>query len=453
MAKPVIMPRFGMTQEEATIVEWLVKEGDHVDPDDPIAEVTTDKVNMEVPAPAAGYLGGIRYQVGDTVPVTRVIAFILEEGEQPPSVEDDPEPAVESAAASPAVESINKVPTQASAPASTVVAASPVAKRIAEAEGIPLAQVRGSGRDGRIVRADVENYLSSPTAVAMDPSEIRATPAARRVARERQLDLGLIAGSGPHGRIQEMDVMSFQPERSAPVPTYAVAGEPVLIPLEGMRKTIAERMQTSAQQAPHITFNLEVDMTRTIAFRQTINQQLPAGQTKVSMTALIVKLTAWALRRHPFMNAYMVDDGVLLLPHVNIGVAVALESGLIVPVVKDADQKGIYQIATDVDDISQRARSAQLLPDDVADGSFTISNLGMFGIDRFTAIINPPQIGILAVGRTIERFMPDANQQPVLRPMMSITLSADHRAVDGAQAGSFIADLRTALEEPASIML
>jgi pyruvate dehydrogenase E2 component (dihydrolipoamide acetyltransferase) len=171
------------------------------------------------------------------------------------------------------------------------------------------------------------------------------------------------------------------------------------------------------------------------------------------MTALIVKLTAWALRRHPLMNAYMRDDGILLLPNVNVGVAVALESGLIVPVVRDADQKGLYQIANDVDELSQRARAGQLLPDDVADGSFTISNLGMFGIDQFTAIINPPQIGILAVGRTVETFVPDELGQPMLSPKMSITLSADHRAVDGAQAGRFIADLRDAMEEPANSLL
>ena len=169
-----------------------------------------------------------------------------------------------------------------------------------------------------------------------------------------------------------------------------------------------------------------------IAFRQSVNSRLPAGQVKVSITALIVKLTAWALRKHPLMNAYMRDDGVLLLPNVNVGVAVALDSGLIVPV---------------------RARAGQLQPDDVADGSFTISNLGMFGIDQFTAIINPPQIGILAVGRTIEQFVPDEQGQPILKPIMSVTLSADHRAVDGAQAGTFFADLRSALEEPASIML
>ncbi len=441
MAKPVIMPRFGMTQEEATIVEWLVKEGDYVDPDDPIAEVTTDKVNMEVPAPAAGYLGGIRYQVGDTVPVTKVIAFILQEGEDVPEFDEQP------AAPEPAAV-IEPTPT-ASVPAS----ASPVAKRMAEAQGIPLAQVQGTGRDGRITRADIESYLSGPAPAAVtDAAVVRATPAARRVARERHLDIRQIAGSGPRGRVQEIDVADFVPAATAPSVEY-VPGEPTLIPLEGMRKTIADRMQASAQQAPHISFSLNVDMSRTIEFRRAVNERLPENQAKVSMTALIVKLTAWALHRHPFMNAYMRDDGILLLPNVNVGVAVALESGLIVPVVRDADRKGLFQIASEVDDISQRARGGQLTPDDVSDGSFTISNLGMFGIDQFTAIINPPQTGILAVGRTIDRFVPDAEGSPVLKPMMSITLSADHRAVDGAQAGSFIADLRTALEEPASIML
>jgi pyruvate dehydrogenase E2 component (dihydrolipoamide acetyltransferase) len=443
VAKPVIMPRFGMTQEEATIVEWLVNEGDYVEPDDPIAEVTTDKVNMEVPAPAEGYLGGIRYQVGDTVPVTKVIAYILEEGEEAPVLEAQ-EP--------PAVEATQPVPASPTVPVPEGLKASPVAKRVADAKGVPLAEVPGSGRDGRITRADVESYVTTASALAGEPAIVRATPAARRVARERQIDLSQVKGSGPRGRVQEADAEGFQ-VAPTPAPTYVVTGEPVLVPLEGMRKTIADRMQASAQQAPHISFTLDADMSRAIAFRESVNARLPAGQIKVSMTALIVKLTAWALRRHPLMNAYMREDGIFLLPHVNVGVAVALESGLIVPVVRDADQKGLYQIANDVDDISQRARAGQLLPDDVADGSFTISNLGMFGIDRFKAIINPPQTGILAIGRTIERFVPDAQGQPIVKPMMSITLSADHRAVDGAQAGRFIADLREALEEPATVML
>jgi pyruvate dehydrogenase E2 component (dihydrolipoamide acetyltransferase) len=445
LAKAVIMPRFGMTQEEATIVEWLVEEGQHVEPDDPIAEVTTDKVNMEVPAPAAGILGGIRYKVGDTIPVTKVIAYILEKGEQAPAVEDDPAPAA--AAIEPAA-----APVVESSPEN--VKASPVAKRVAQDQGVALAQVAGSGRDGRITRSDVEQHLTSgPLAIRSTPGELRATPAARRAARERQLELNRISGSGPHGRIQQADVLGFQAAPAMAATAYAVGGEPILLPLEGIRKTIADRMQASSQNAPHINFTLHVDMSRAIAFRSAVNGRLPVGQTKVSMTAMIVKLTAWALKRHPLMNAYMRADGILLLPNVNIGVAVALESGLIVPVVRDADQKGLLQIATDVEDISQRARAGTLLPDDVSDGSFTISNLGMFGIDQFTAIINPPQIGILAVGRTINTFIPDSQGLPIAKPVMAITLSADHRAVDGAQAGRFIADLRSALEEPANIML
>jgi pyruvate dehydrogenase E2 component (dihydrolipoamide acetyltransferase) len=444
VAKPVIMPRFGMTQEEATIVEWLVKEGDYVEPDDPIAEVTTDKVNMEVPAPAEGYLGGLRYNVGDTVPVTQVIAYILAEGEQAPPPESDPKPQVEAA---------TEEPEKPTVPAPEGVKITPVAMRVAEAQSVPLAEVTGSGSDGRITRADVEAYLSTDvTAVPVDSATVRATPAARRVARERRLDLSHIPGSGPRGRVQEADVLGFAPT-AIPTPSFSVTGEPVLVPLEGMRKTIADRMQASAQEAPHITFTLDVDMSRAIAFRKSANERLQQDQTKVSMTALIVKLLAWALRRHPFMNAYMRQDGILLLPNVNIGVAVALESGLIVPVVRDADQKGLYLLAQEITDISERARTGQLLPDDVSDGSFTLSNLGMFGIDQFSAIINPPQVGILAVGRTIDKFIPDEHGQPVLRPMMSITLSADHRAVDGAQAGAFIADVRAALEEPASVML
>ena len=442
MAQEVLMPQFGMTQEEATIIKWFVADGDQVEFEDPLAEVTTDKVNMEVPSPAEGLVGGIRFAEGDTVPVTEIIAFILEEGEAVPELPP----------AAPSTETTSTV--SVSAADKTRVEphkASPVAERMATVEGLDLADVDGSGTDGRILRRDVEAMLSTPVKGSLS-HKVRATPSARRAARERDLDLELIPGSGPRGRIQQPDVLAFQPEQ-IPSRPHGHLAEPVLVPLEGMRKTIAERMQASAQQAPHITFTLDVEMSRAIAFRNSLNNRLSAGQPKVSMTALLVKLTAWALRKHPFMNAYMQTEGILLLPDVNIGVAVALESGLIVPVVRYADQKGLFEIASNVVDITQRARQGQLQPDDVVDGSFTISNMGMFDIDSFTAIINPPQTGILAVGRTVERFVPDEDGQPELRPILSLTLSADHRAVDGAQAGQFIADLRSAIEEPANTLL
>ncbi|MFN2275304.1 MAG: dihydrolipoamide acetyltransferase family protein [Anaerolineales bacterium] len=445
MAKPVIMPRFGMTQEDATIVKWLVKEGDRVDPDDPLAEVTTDKVNMEVPAPAKGIVGGIRYSEGETVPVTRVIAYILQEGESAPEHDPEPEPETPAAEAKPAA--AEPVP---------AVKASPLARKVAQKEGVPLTDLSGSGPDGRITRQDVESYLAAQAPAAPAASgTLRATPAARRAAREQSLTLAALQGSGPRGRIQEADVMAAAraatgaPGFERPV---LVNSEPVLIPLEGLRKTIADRMQASAQNAPHITFDVQADMTRAMEFRIFANERAPQG-LNVSMTALLVKIVAASLRRHRGMNAFMREDGILLMPNVNVGVAVAIDEGLIVPVIHDADLKSLYQIAYEVKDQSERARSGRLMPDDVAGGTFTISNLGMFGIDRFTAIINPPQVGILAVGKTETRFVPDADGSPVARPMMTLTLSADHRALDGAQAARFLADVRDSISEPASIML
>lgn len=454
MAKAVIMPKFGFTQEEGTIVRWLVKEGDTVEQGDPLAEVTTDKINMEVEAPVSGIVGGIRYPEGAVVPVTKVLCYLLAPGEAVPA---EDEPAAVEASEAPSA------PAEAAAGAAGAVSATPVARRMAEAEGVDLTSITGSGPGGKITRQDVERQL---TAVKGD-GKVRATPAARRLAQEAGLDLSTVQGSGPRGRVQGSDVQAALAARavtvsqpvpvSAPVPTMPLTtfatGEPVIVPLEGMRRTIAQRLQASYQQAVHITFTLDVDMTKAIAFRELANQRLPEGHPGISMTALIVKAVAWALRRHPILNSYLQNDQIIMIPAVNVGVAVALPDGLIVPVVKYADQKGLIQIGMEVADLSQRARAGTLKPEDVVDGTFTVSNLGMFGIDHFTAIINPPQVGILAVGRTTKRFVPGEDDQPVVRPIMTITLSVDHRVVDGAQAAQFITTLREALEEPASIVL
>lgn len=439
MAKRVIMPKFGMTQEEATIVRWLVKEGDHVELDDPLAEVTTDKVNMEVPSPADGIIGGIRYAEGDTVPVTTIIAYILEEGEEPPE-EDE---------ATPSIAQTSKPPAPSiSAPPSAAV--SPLASRLAASAGLDATQIEGTGPGGRVVKHDVERALAaSAPSMVESTGRVRATPAARRIARERGLDLGAVRGSGPRGRVQAADLAA----PSAGLPAPGAPAQPVDIPLEGIRRTIAERMQLSAQQAPHIHLSLDVDMSRAAALRKLANSRLAPGQEKISMTAVIVYLTAWALRRHPHLNAYMLEDHIRLMPAVNIGVAVDVESGLIVPVVRAADRKSLYALGAEIADLSQRARAGRLLPDDVAEGTFTISNLGMFAVDRFTAIINPPQVAILAIGRMREVFIPDERGNPVLHPMMNVTLAADHRAVDGAMAARFLNDLQQAFEEPASLLL
>ncbi|GAB4471350.1 MAG: dihydrolipoamide acetyltransferase [Anaerolineae bacterium] len=461
MAKAVIMPKFGFTQEESTIVAWLKQEGDFVERGDPIAEVTTDKINMEIEAPETGYLRGIRFQAGEEVPVTEVIAYILQEGESIPTGE--PAPAEEApAAAAPAP--AEAVPSPAGG--QVIAAVTPVARRMAEAEGIDLTQVEGTGPGGKITREDVEAYLAGRGAEPATPGAVRATPAARRVAREHDLDLAAIPGSGPRGRVQEADALAAAQAAAAPAPLPAPApaavtaprpapaapGEPVVIPMEGMRRTIAERLQASYQEAPHVTFTLDIDMTAAIALREAANKRLAEGQPRVSMTAVLIKACAWALRQHPTVNAYLIKDQIMLMPDVNVGMAVALDAGLIVPVIRSADRKGLLEIGAEVADLTARAREGRLHPTDVMDGTFTVSNLGMYGIDRFTAIINPPQVAILAVGRTAKRFVPDENDQPVARPMMTVTLVVDHRVIDGAVAAQFVSTLRDALEDPSTLL-
>lgn len=448
MAKEIIMPKFGMTQEEATIVKWLKQEGERVEMGDPLCEVTTDKINMEVEAPVDGILSGIRYPEGATVAVTEVIAAILAEGEAPP--EKAPAAPEQPPAAPPAQ------PTPASA-VQAGVEATPIARRMAEAEGVDLATVKGSGAGGKVTRQDIETFLAAkPAAPEGRP---RATPAARQLARQQSLDLSAVKGSGPQGRIQGWDVKEAAaqkaavesprpPAAAAPAapPIFPPAGQPQIIPLEGMRRTIAQRMQASAQQAPHILLTLDIDMSAAIAMRDLLNARYGGERPAISMTAVLVKACAAALLQHPMLNSYLREDKIYLMPALNIGVAVALEEGLIVPVVKNADQKSLYQTGLEVSDLSRRARSGQLHPEEVADGTFTISNLGMFGIDHFTAIINPPQAAILAVGRIARRFVPDASDRPVARSMMTVTLAADHRVVDGAQAARFLDTLRAILE-------
>ena len=430
MAKEVIMPKFGFTQESGEIVRWIKKPGEAVEKGDPIVEVSTDKVNMEVEAPADGILDSVRYKEGDTVPVTEVIAYVRAPNEPPLTVEPV---ASRSTASAPPVEK------------SIETRATPVAANLAQERGVDLGRVTATGPGGQITKRDVEEYLARQASKSVSPGKVRAAPAARRLARELRVELERVEGSGPRGRVQSTDVQAAGTRR--PLET---AGPKVLkmIPLEGMRLTIATRMQKSAQQAPHIVFDAEIDVTVAEALRARANQHLAEDQSRVSLTAIVVKTCAWALRRHPLLNSRLDGQQIMVLAEINIGVAVALEEGLIVPVVRSADEKSIAQIAKDITDLAERARSNHLRPDDVVDGTFTISNLGMFGIDRFTAIINPPQSAILAVGRVTKRLVPDAEDRPQVRPMMTVTLSADHRVIDGAMAARFLDDVRGALEQP-----
>lgn len=457
--KEVILPKFGFTLEESTIVEWFVKEGDFIEKGDPLCEVTTDKVNMEVEAPQSGIVGGIQYEAGAVVPVTEIICYVLEEGEKAP---DSPAPAARPAADAPVAPA---EPEPAKPAPAGPVTATPVAQKVAADLGIDLSNVSGSGAGGKITRHDVEQAAASGGnghGAAEVGGKVRATPAARSAAAARGIDLAGVPGTGPRGRVQEADVlaMAAQPGLApAPItsaPAYVPPGDEVqILPYEGMRRTIGSRLQASWQQAPHITFTLDVDMTRAIELRAYANSRLPDDAPSISMTAVLVKAVAWALKEHPALNANFFEDRgeIHQIPEANVGVAVALPDGLIVPVVHNVDRKGLKQVAAEVSEAVERARTNKLRASDLSGGTFTVSNLGMFGIDHFTAIINPPEVGILAVGRTASRFVPDEAGNPVAKPMMSMTLVVDHRVVDGAVGAHFITTLRDALEEPSTILL
>jgi pyruvate dehydrogenase E2 component (dihydrolipoamide acetyltransferase) len=451
--KEVIMPKFGFTQEESEIVEWAVKEGDTVEQGDVLAVVTTDKVIMEVEAPESGVVAGLQYEAGDVVPVTKIIAYVLKPGESLP--DNLRTPSQDQAAA---VETISPQPEAASTISNMTILPStltPVAARIAADQGLDASKITGSGPGGRITRADVERFATQTA--GNGNGKVRATPAAKRLARENGIELELIQGSGPNHRVQEADVSDFVGEQLSAVKPFSETmslsqgGTIRTIPYAGMRKTIAANMTRSAQTIPHIQLEIDVDMESAFSLHEQAKAR--ANDRKVSLTALIVKAVAWALRRNPMLNSQLGENEIFLLPDINIGVAVAIEDGLIVPVVHHADQKGILELAEDIHDMSARARQNKLRTGDLEGGTFTISNLGMFGIDRFTAIINPPQVGILAVSAAKKQFVPNELGEPILHNIMNMRLSADHRVVDGVVAARFLSDLHEGLENPEEMLL
>lgn len=432
MAIEMIMPKVDMDQETGTVVEWTKTDGQQVKEGETILVIETDKIAIDVEAPGTGILNGISAHPGDVIPIGTVIAYILEEGEEVPVVK----------AVTPAPETEVK---QATAAPAGDVPVTPVAKKMAEVHGVDLSKVAPSGTGGKVTKDDVQSAITPPAAVG--GGEVIATPAARRTARISGVNLSLVLGSGPGGRIQASDVESFRPGISLPAASSVQSGES--IPLIGMRRTIAERLTASYQSIPHIQFTARVDMTNFINARKDYNDlALERGDEKVSVTAMLVKLVAMVIADHPMINSSLVEDSIILHQDINIGVAVALENGLIVPVVKNANQKGISKIALETTDLVKRAREETLVGADVRGGTFTITNLGPFGVEQFNAIINPPEAGILAIGATTQEVIALDEGTIAVRPIMRFTLSADHRIIDGAVAARFIADLKTTFENP-----
>ena len=428
MATKVHMEALSPTMEEGQVVRWLKSEGDGVAQGDILAEIETDKATMELVARGEGILRKIITGEGSAVPVGEVIAVIAAEDEDI----DDLIASAGGGAATATAEAAAATPAPEPAPAAPTAAAS----GSATASGSTNGQAAATG--GRI----------------------KASPVAKRLAEEHGIDLSAIAGSGPGGRVIKRDVEEFAKSGApAAAPAAAMAGaaavsgpEYVDIPLTQIRKTIARRLVESIGPVPHFFLTVDVDMARVLQARKDVNKILEAQGTKASINDFIVKAAAVALTHHPECNAWWQGDSIRQFNHVHMGIAVAVPDGLITPVVRNAHAKGLAQIGSEIREMAGRAQEKRLKPEEYTGSTFSISNLGMFGIEEFTAVINPPEAGILAVGGVEERPVVKDGQVTV-RPRMRMTMSCDHRVIDGATGARFLQTLKGFLEEPAAILI
>jgi len=402
MASEVFIYKMSEHMESAQILAWLVREGERVEEGQPLLEVMTDKVSAELASPASGILKGIRPGTiaGAQVAVGEIVAFIADPGEEVPMLP-------------------------------------------------PLGGL------------DTPHQMAGPEAAPaeVEPGIVRSTPIARRIARELNVDIARITGTGPNGRVTEQDVQAYAKGRAAalspvelrPVPTDPKrrADGDVWLELTPVQRVTGERMRDSLLTAPQFALSLDVDMTNALWLREALMDRVAAETgERLSVTGVLVKVVASTLPSHPRANASFVDGRLRLRSEIHIGVALGTESGLAVPVLRNADRKSLSEITRDLVDFQRKGETFAFAADDLADGTFTISNLGMHGIDRFQAILNPPQSAILAVGRVVKRPIGLPDGSIALRPMMNLTLTADHRCMDGLQAAHFLSELGQRLERP-----
>jgi pyruvate dehydrogenase E2 component (dihydrolipoamide acetyltransferase) len=421
----VIMPKVDMAMTEGTIALWRYRAGEAVRAGEPLFDITTDKADVEVEAPASGTLWDVRAAAGQTIAIGQPVAFILAPGEQPPAL-DEGRPTKDERGGS-------------------------------DDEGRPTKDEGRRTTDGGRPTTDNEQRTKD---------KVRATPLARKLCRERGLDLAQIQGSGPNGRIGRQDVLEFV-EREAqtlssssvvskdgsahppsPIPHPPSPADVTRVPLTALRRVIADRMTVSVRSAPHFTLNMQVDMAEASELRRRVGPAIERQTGAApSFTALIVRALAGLLLEHPYLNATLEDHTVLLHHRAHVGVAIDRAGDLLVPVLRDAQRLSLAEAAAALRDLHARAHDHTLGQAELRGSTFTVSNLGMYGVDSFTAIINPPESAILAVGRIVETPVA-RNGAVVVRPIMQLTLSADHRIVDGAAAARFLAALRERLEEP-----
>ncbi|HEX2923777.1 MAG TPA: 2-oxo acid dehydrogenase subunit E2 [Chloroflexota bacterium] len=451
MATRIIMPKLGMAMKEGTLARWLKQEGESVARDEPIAVVMSKKITYTLTAPADGVLR-ILTRPQETRVVGATLAFVAAAGEVLPAADDVVEAAPVSAKVGAPPQAGGPEPSPLPA-APAFVLASPAARRVARERGIELSRIKGTGAEGMVTESDVlafEPGAGTPVEAAAVPerdAEILATSAARRLAGERGVKLSALSGSGVGGRITEQDVLDYAEDREKTAVRPHGLPASRTIPFAGMRRAIAEHMVESLHTMAQLTMQMEVDVTELVKLRGQLKAEFD-----LTYTDLLVKSVATALKRHPLLNATLIGDEIQLLEQIHVGVAVALEDGLIVPVVRHADSLAVQEIALEMRRLAQGAREGGLSVDEVTGSTFTITNLGSYGIDGFTPIINSPEVAILGVGRIVEK--PVIHENEVSRRwLMVLSLTVDHRVVDGAPAAEFLRGLKELIESPYRLLL
>jgi pyruvate dehydrogenase E2 component (dihydrolipoyllysine-residue acetyltransferase) len=430
MATNVVMPQMGESIAEGTIVRWIKKVGDAVDRDEPLFEISTDKVDAEIPSPAAGVLTDIKVKEGETVPVNSVVAVIGADGEK--------------AAAPPREAAVTAPPAAAPAQANKADATTDVPEAaVGQPETATLRTPAAVVEAGPLSKEELRRQKSSPLV--------------RRIAREHDVDIRQIQGTGISGRVTKRDILGYiesgGPRQApaaarqvpAPIPAYRPGDRVEIVPMSVMRKKIAEHMVLSSHTSPHVYSVYEVNFARVAALRDKRKGEYEAAGAKLTYTAFIAKVVVDALRQFPIVNASVDGDNIVYKKDINLGIAVALDNGLIVPVIRNADEKNLLGLSRAINDLAARARSKKLNPEEVQGGTFTITNPGIFGALYGLPLINQPQVAILGVGG-IEKRAVVIDDAIAIRPVCHITLGYDHRLVDGADAGRFLSFVKDRLE-------
>ncbi len=457
MVTEVVLPMLGITVERGKILKWLKSEGDQVEKGESIFEVEAEKVTTEVESPASGILKKILVHENIEVPVLTLVGVITSEGEEIPEKYLTIAPPKEVTPTAMVPTASAEVSQAMASETSGQIRAVPAARKAAREYGIDLSSISGSGPRGTVLKKDVENSIALLRGEGAAPKdkETRATSLARRLAEKEGILLDMVKGTGPGGRVTKMDVVKALEIRKAPTPAEAptemLFGK--TIPMSRIRRVIARRMSQSAFTAPHISFISDVDMGRLVQVRKEILADFE-GQfgVRISINDFIIKAVGLTIREYPMLNASVDGENIRINPEINVGLAVAMDEGLIVPAIPHADRLGLGDIATMRADLVERARKGKLSMEEIERGTFTISSLAQFDITFFTAILNPPQSGILTVGKLDEKLTL-INGEVQARQVTRFGLSVDHRIIDGAVASAFLQTLKKKLENPSYAFL